>query len=453
MYCTSKELVADFLRDQIMLGEQRSSSSTAIGMMAGRQNRPCLVPGLFRCIVDEADSLLIDEAVTPLIISNSPDGNANEPLYREARDLALQLDSGRDYTVDQHGTQSRSDRPRQRAACTSSPSYCPSDEDAGFWVGRRRREELVTQALVGEYCFLNDEQYLIDDDGKIVIIDESTGRTMADRSWRGGLHQAIEVKEDVEVTSDKENLARLSFQRFFRQYPHLAGMTGTAWEARGELWQIFNKAGRPHSDEQAAASASRCRCASSAPPTKSGRPSSIGSRSCTRDNKPVLIGTRSVWSSEEVARRLTKPQPAAPRAQRPAGQGRGRGHRTSRPAGGDHRRDQHGRPWHRHPARPRRAGQRRTERRSRRNPTSAAASTASSSAAPVARATPAPPRCSPLPRTTCSSDTSTSSAASGVPWAVVALIRIAQKRAEKLARFNRKQVLKSDDWMDQSLPF
>src|SRR5438477_5589029 len=64
---------------------------------------------------------------------------------------------------------------------------------------------------------------------------------MADRSWRHGLHQAIEVKEAVSVTADKENLARLSFQRFFRQYPIMAGMTGTAWEAAAELWQIYQR--------------------------------------------------------------------------------------------------------------------------------------------------------------------------------------------------------------------
>jgi len=110
-----------------------------------------------------------------------------------------------------------------------------------FWKGRRRRAELVTQALVAKYCYIRDEQYLVTEDQKVQIIDEFTGRVMADRSWRHGLHQAIEVKENVPVTADKENLARLSFQRFFRQYPIMGGMTGTAWEANGELWQIYQR--------------------------------------------------------------------------------------------------------------------------------------------------------------------------------------------------------------------
>src|SRR5207237_7696995 len=104
------------------------------------------------------------------------------------------------------------------------------------WRGKRRREELVTQALVGRHCFIRDEQYLVTEEGKVQIIDEATGRVMADRSWRHGLHQAIEVKECVTVTADKENLARLSFHRFFRQFPIMVGMMGRAWEAARALW-------------------------------------------------------------------------------------------------------------------------------------------------------------------------------------------------------------------------
>src|SRR5438552_14834711 len=101
VYVTSKELVADFLRDQIALGPLRTSVQTAIGMLANRLPRNALmVPGLFRVIVDEADSLLIDEAVTPLIISNSPDDEANAVLYRKAAEIAAQLELNRDFTID-----------------------------------------------------------------------------------------------------------------------------------------------------------------------------------------------------------------------------------------------------------------------------------------------------------------------------------------------------------------
>ncbi|MEL7238012.1 MAG: prepilin peptidase, partial [Planctomycetota bacterium] len=300
----SKELVADFLRDQIMLGERRSSSSTVIGMLGGQQTRPVTVPGLFKAVVDEADSLLIDEAVTPLIISNSPDGNVNEPLYREAMDLGKQLSEGRDYTVD--ATERKVDltnRGKAKLHDIAERIIAEGDNQEKFWAGRRRREELVTQALVALKCFHLDEHYLITDDGKIAIIDEFTGRVMADRSWRGGLHQAIEVKENVEVTSDKENLARLSFQRFFRQYPIMAGMTGTGWESRGELWQIYN---RPVVKIPTNKPCIRRQLPLRFFGTSEKKWAAVAERVKELHDKglPVLVGTRSVWSSEEVHRRL-----------------------------------------------------------------------------------------------------------------------------------------------------
>src|SRR5690606_12783753 len=131
-----------------------------------------------------------------------------------------------------------------------------------------------------------------------------TGRTMPDRSWRSGLHQAMEIKEGLAVTSDKENLARLSFQRFFRQYPIMGGMTGTAWEARGELWQIYNRAvvriptNKPCIRQQLPMRFFE---------TAEEKWEAVAQRveELHRKGVPVLIGTRSVWSSEEVDRRLT----------------------------------------------------------------------------------------------------------------------------------------------------
>jgi preprotein translocase subunit SecA len=450
VYCTSKELVADFLRDQIMLGEQRSSSSTAIGMMTGKRQRPCIVPGLFKCIVDEADSLLIDEAVTPLIISNAPDGNANEPLYREARDLALKLKKGRDYTVDK--TERKVDLTgRGKEQLHVLAESLPKEEDAGFWVGRRRREELVTQALVGEHCFIKDEQYLVDSEGKIVIIDESTGRTMADRSWRGGLHQSIEVKENVEVTSDKENLARLSFQRFFRQYPLLAGMTGTAWEARSELWQIFNKA--------------VVRIPTNKPLIRKQLPLRFFAKADDKwnavvdrvaefhkENKPVLIGTRSVWSSEEVAKRLEASglphrvlnarhdkgeaeviaQAGQPGAITVATNMAGRG--TDILLGKGVRDNGGLNVLATEPHSSERIDRQLFGRAGRQGDPGTAQMYASAEDDLIKR----------------HADRLRGK------WRLIGgsrLIKLAQKRAERLARFNRKSVLRSDDWMDQSLPF
>jgi preprotein translocase subunit SecA len=147
--------------------------------------------------------------------------------------VAADLTSPEDYSIDpRYREVELTDRGRNRlAALTASLP--------GIWQGARRREELVTKALVARDLYLRDKQYVISD-GKVVIVDDFTGRVMPDRSWRDGLHQAIEAKENLEVTAWKDTYARVSFQRFFRQYEHLAGMTGTAQEAASEFWQIYN---------------------------------------------------------------------------------------------------------------------------------------------------------------------------------------------------------------------
>jgi preprotein translocase subunit SecA len=297
IYITSKELVADFLRDQIALGALRSSTQMAVGLMSAQLPRaPMHIPGLFRVIVDEADSLLVDEAVTPLIISNSPDEEANSSLYRAAHELAAQLEPDRDFTIDR----------TVRHCDLTHRGQVRLDHlvgDSGFWRGRRRREELVTQALAALHCYVRDEQYLLNEKNEVQIIDEFTGRIMADRSWRHGLHQAIEVKEQVKVTSDKENLARLSFQRFFRQYPAMSGMTGTAWESAGEFWQIYM---RPVVRIPTNKPCIRKHLPTRFFATIAEKYDAAVERVAELNQKelPVLVGTRSVLASQEVSARL-----------------------------------------------------------------------------------------------------------------------------------------------------
>ena len=309
VYNTSKELVADFLRDQIQLGALRNAPQTMVGSLMYRNiGRQLLVPGLFRVIVDEADSLLIDEAVTPLIISNSPDGNANAAIYQAARELARQLQPGEHFKIDRTvRSVDLTERGRDRL-----DELC--ENDTGFWSGARRREELVTLALSAQHCYVRDEQYLVTEDQKVQIIDEFTGRVMADRSWRHGLHQAVEVKEGTPVTSDKENLARLSFQRFFRQYPKISGMTGTAWEAAPELWQIYHRpVVRIPTNKPCIRTQLRTRMFD----TAEQKWEAVVKRVCELHDKgvPVLVGTRSVLASEEVSRRLTAAGAGSPGAQ------------------------------------------------------------------------------------------------------------------------------------------
>jgi preprotein translocase subunit SecA len=447
VYVTSKELVADFLRDQILLGNLRSSTQTRVRHLlggGGRSNQQLQVPGLFRVLVDEADSLLVDEAVTPLIISNSPDEEGNVELYRNADDLAKELVEGRDFTIDKevrsidltpHGQERLEDLPNP----------------GGFWKGQRRREELVTQALTARYCFLRDEQYLVDDEGKVQIIDEFTGRVMVDRSWRHGLHQAIEIKEGVRVTADKENLARLSFQRFFRQYPIMGGMTGTAWEARGELWQIYQ---RPI-----------VRIPTNRPCIRIHRPTMMFETMeekftaafkyiCELNDKgvPILVGTRSVASSEQISKRLD----AA-----------GRKHRLLNATQTEQEANIVAE-----------AGQRgritvATNMAGRGTDIKLGKGVAEMGGLHVVATEPATsyrvdrqlfgraarqgdPGCAQLFASADDELFLRHATHARKIWRVIGaerIIRMAQNRSERLARFNRKQVLRSDDWMDQSLPF
>ena len=238
VYTTQKELVADWLRDQLRLKRIADPVSTrwlidanAAKNIGNKQPRPTqiLVPGLHIAIVDEADAVLIDEAVTPLIIAQPRGEDAQAQLYQRAREFAQQLEAPEHFNTEQVKRTAKL-TPAGRDKITS---LLKSDEH-GIWRAKRRREELVEQALVAEHCYHNRQHYQIVED-QITIVDEYTGRFMPDRQWQHGLHQAIEAKHNLAITADRDTLASMSFQRFFRQYHHLCGMTGTAADAKPEL--------------------------------------------------------------------------------------------------------------------------------------------------------------------------------------------------------------------------
>ncbi|MEN6335227.1 MAG: preprotein translocase subunit SecA [Phycisphaerales bacterium] len=237
-YATNKEITADFLRDRLQIGRLHGAGSAVLGRIAsgGRSPLDRLVQrGLAFAIVDEADSVLVDEAVTPLIISGPGPNREQLEAFRQAAAAAAVLGSPGDYRINLQYREVEL-TPEGRSRLAQAVSSLP-----GLWQGARRREELVTKALVARELYLKDKHYIIDG-GKVVIVDDFTGRVMPDRSWRDGLHQAVEAKESVEITDPKDTYARISFQRFFRMYKHLCGMTGTAKEAAAEFWQIY---GRP----------------------------------------------------------------------------------------------------------------------------------------------------------------------------------------------------------------
>lgn len=240
VYGTPKQITADYLRDQIKLGETASAwqgrglVALGHGSMVGGGSGP-IVPGLSACMVDEADAVLVDEGVVPLIIAQARRGDEMAQVYKDAAKVASRLVQKDDYVVEVLRRRALlTEKGRRRMVGMIEPLT-----DA-VWLAPRRAEELVKQALVARHCYLHGQQYHVVD-GRVVIVDEYTGRFMPDRSWEHGLHQAVEAKEGVDVTADRETLARLSFQRFYRMYPFLCGMTGTAADATVEIERVYQR--------------------------------------------------------------------------------------------------------------------------------------------------------------------------------------------------------------------
>jgi preprotein translocase subunit SecA len=237
VYVTPKELLADHLRDRLAASGGQDAHwqdfSRWMGQSAGPSASPLLlVRGLHTAIVDEADSVLIDEAVTPLILSaRRPSRGLSEAATLLAQ-LAPQLEAGRDYERVPR-TRTVELRDGALAALARLAEQLPP-----VWRPAPRREELLRQALQVHCFFMPGHQYLVHE-GEIVLLDEFTGRMTPGRTLTAGLHQAIEAKEQVEITDPNESLTQMSFQAFFRGFARLSGSTGTAWEAVDELWRVY----------------------------------------------------------------------------------------------------------------------------------------------------------------------------------------------------------------------
>ncbi|MEP0202184.1 MAG: preprotein translocase subunit SecA [Halioglobus sp.] len=234
-YCTNKQIAFDYLKDSLLLEQESRPLHLQLEGLYRENPRAerLLMRGLCFAIVDEADSVLIDEARTPLVISGQGEPGAETELYHQALSVARGLEPGVGFTIRNREKQVElTEVGRQQAREETS-------EFGGIWLGSKRRREMITQALVALHIYQLDIHYLVKDDA-IMIIDEYTGRVMADRSWEQGLHQMIEAKENCPMTGRQETLARISYQRFFRRYLQLAGMTGTAQEITGELWSVYH---------------------------------------------------------------------------------------------------------------------------------------------------------------------------------------------------------------------
>lgn len=294
VYGTPKQITADYLRDQLRVGPMRTPWTAR--MLSSQGSGP-MIPGLRAAIVDEADAVLIDEGVVPLIIARNRQESEMADVYRDACRIAEMLDEGPDFTIEhvkRKATLKRRGRERAQSAWERL--------DAPIWKAKRRAEELVRQALVARACYKRGSQYEIID-GRVIIVDENTGRFLHDRNWEHGLHQSVEAKEGVDVTADRETLARLSFQRFFRTYRVLSGMTGTVADSKREMEQVYE---RPVT-----------KVPTNRPLIRKARPTQTFRNARDRweavleeivrlheIGRPVLVGTRSISTSEMLSARL-----------------------------------------------------------------------------------------------------------------------------------------------------
>ena len=278
-YGTNNELGFDYLRDN----------------MAGTLDG-CVQRRLHYAIVDEVDSILVDEARTPLIIS----GQAEEPTdkyYTYAR-LIPRLVAEDDYTFDEK-TKSAT-LTDEGAEKVEKWTGIPNIFDMEHVVDAHQ----VNQALRAHALYQRDRDYIVRD-GEVIIVDEFTGRTMPGRRWSDGLHQAIEAKEGVKVNQENVTLATITFQNFFRIYDKLAGMTGTAITEAEEFHKIYNLEVTP--------------IPTNMPMIRKDEPDLIYKKEEAKFNavveeiaerhengQPILVGTTSIEKSERLSRMLDK---------------------------------------------------------------------------------------------------------------------------------------------------
>lgn len=302
-YGTANEMGFDFLRDRLLMRSLDRGSKDLFGQMLGvsgqeGQDSP-VQRGLSFMLVDEADSILIDEARTPLIISALP--GEDEKIAAEAYHWAAEVRD--DFVEDEDFEYDHDDRTveltlegRQKVRAHKKPSAMDRLPLSTIY-------EYVQRAIkVSREMFLN-RQYVVRD-GEIVIVDEFTGRLAEGRKWRAGIHQAVEAQEGVEITFATNQAARITVQDLFLRYERLAGMTGTASTSRGELKKIY----QVHVES----------IPTNKPPIRKQLPTKVYGTSDQRWagvvedaleqhalDRPVLIGTRSIDKSEHLAELLT----------------------------------------------------------------------------------------------------------------------------------------------------
>lgn len=302
-YVSASELVFDVLKDEMNADNKITRTRAKLqDYLGGNLNANTttsssaqdnlIVPALHFCIVDEADSVLIDEASTPLIISQEGESIMEDAVLVWALNQAKQLQQNQHFSIDW------THRDIHLLEERDYPLVVMPNNIKPMWHTRVWQQILLKKALTALHLFQPDEHYILQE-GKVVIVDESTGRPMPDRSWEQGLHQLIEIKEGVEISKARQTIAQITFQRFFKRYLLLSGLTGTVAEVSREMWHVYGLK------------------VCVIPPNRKNKRRQLPLYCFTEPNKkwqavaedairkvqagqPVLIGTRSVEASETI---------------------------------------------------------------------------------------------------------------------------------------------------------
>ena len=291
-YGTNNEFGFDYLRDNMVYTPDE------------RVQQP-----LFFAVVDEVDSILIDEARTPLVISGQSENKTD--LYLKVDKLVPQLkqqdkeDADGDFWIDEKAHQAiLSEKGHERTEMMLVKMGILEKESNLYDASNINLLHHVNSALKAHYLFIKDKDYVVKD-GAITIVDEFTGRMMPGRRWSDGLHQAVEAKEGVVIQKENQTMASITFQNYFRMYSKLAGMTGTADTEAEEFNQIYGletiivPPHRPTIRKDNMDKIYR---------TSQERYDAVISdiKDCNKRDQPVLVGTTSIENSELISKQLSK---------------------------------------------------------------------------------------------------------------------------------------------------
>ncbi len=420
-YGTNNELGFDYLRDNMKFS------------LAA-----CVQRELHYAIVDEVDSILIDEARTPLIISGPSEQNTQ--IYTIANRLIPSLQNGTaaeaSKGIEETGDYWVDEKAHSATFTEQGVHKCESmlRVDNLYDPGMLPVLHALQQALAAHALKRVDVDYVVrqGDDGKkeVVIVDEYTGRLMPGRRWSDGLHQAVEAKEGITVRSENQTLASITFQNYFRMYEKLSGMTGTADTEAEEFAKIYDldvslmPTNRPMVRHDHADVVFK---------TKREKFDAVVEEMKTRHEagQPVLVGTISIETSEMLSSKLDEGRLQAQRAERQAARARERDRGPGGPQGRDHDLDQHGRPRHRHRARRQSRADGAPEMRPRPEPPRVRGAASRASRASVR---PSAKRCSRRAGSTSSAPSATRAAASTTSCAAARAARAIRARPSSSSR-------------------